>query len=452
MLQQPGDELSGTGIFIQMSLLMGEAFLIAALTLFLFRLRRTLGLGPLYLTIGAFQYLQLILAPTLFVRLGLGLLINPAAILFIATLLALLMVYIWEDADETRKLIYSILLANISVGLLSILFGLHLDSPGSVNVLDFPRELFFQNLRLLAVGTTALLCDVFLIILIFEAISRQIPRFLFLRLYLSLALVLTFDSVFFVVGGFSDHPGFSSLLVSGVLTKTVMSAPFALALTLYLRFVERPGTGIDQQASSVADVFQILTYRQRFEEAKRLSYMDPLTRLFNRGYFDMVLPSELDRSRRHGRPSSLLLLDLDHFKQINDKHGHQTGDQALCLLASELRSCVRTSDVACRLGGDEFAVILPDADHDDAIRLSRRVRCGIKKHLHATDSPLGADELTVTIGIASFPSEASTAEDLVRLADQRLYVGKRRSRNTMIAAGGEVRSLSFQTSQHGSQV
>jgi diguanylate cyclase (GGDEF)-like protein len=213
-----------------------------------------------------------------------------------------------------------------------------------------------------------------------------------------------------------------------------MSAVYALALVLYLRFVEHPGATIESHEGAVRDVFQALTYREKYERAQRLANNDSLTGLFNRRYFDSLLPNELERAKRYKRPTTLLVVDIDRFKQVNDEHGHQEGDRVLQLLGETLKDCIRSADVACRIGGEEFAVILPYASLSMGMEVGRRIRVLLASRCRAAESPLSVDRVTVTIGVASSPSETVIAEELLRLADQRLYKGKQSGRDQVVGA------------------
>jgi diguanylate cyclase (GGDEF)-like protein len=158
-----------------------------------------------------------------------------------------------------------------------------------------------------------------------------------------------------------------------------------------------------------------------YDELKTLqvnAVTDPLTGLYNRRLFGESFEKELNRSRRYGSQLGLVLLDLHRFKEVNDKHGHLRGDEVLRAAATTLKKALRTSDSAFRIGGDEFALLLPEADANQALALSRRIETVFAEILH----PL---QLTVSVsmdhGIATFPQDGEQADQLIRVADERLY-------------------------------
>jgi diguanylate cyclase (GGDEF)-like protein len=156
---------------------------------------------------------------------------------------------------------------------------------------------------------------------------------------------------------------------------------------------------------------------RRFEA---LSVTDDLTGLYNSRYLNQVLRRESKRAVRSGRPVSMLFLDLDGFKNVNDRHGHLSGSRALVEAAEVIQRCSRETDIVARFGGDEFAVVLPDTGSDGAMSMAERVRERISLHPFLASEGLTI-RLTASIGVATLPNMAGSAEELVRVSDAAMY-------------------------------
>lgn len=169
----------------------------------------------------------------------------------------------------------------------------------------------------------------------------------------------------------------------------------------------------------------LISYKKRLEEANAkledLAVTDPLTGLFNRRKFEETLNQEAARALRYG-PVSLLIIDLNYFKLVNDRYGHQAGDDALKAVAQVLQSCCRTTDTCARLGGDEFGVILPHSDPSAAAVVLDRIQQQIARTL----VPTGGDSfrISLSIGAATLPHDVTTAEQLIAAADTAMYQAK----------------------------
>ncbi|MDQ3981652.1 MAG: sensor domain-containing diguanylate cyclase, partial [Actinomycetota bacterium] len=158
------------------------------------------------------------------------------------------------------------------------------------------------------------------------------------------------------------------------------------------------------------------------QQVHRLAETDGLTGLANRRTFETTLERELSRAARSGEPVTLLMVDIDHFKSLNDKHGHQTGDEVLKLVADVLASACRDFDTAARYGGEEFAVILPSCSSAESLVVAERLRETITRIETVTS-------VTGSAGVATFPTHAGDPEALIKAADEALYESKRAGRN-----------------------
>jgi diguanylate cyclase (GGDEF)-like protein len=169
------------------------------------------------------------------------------------------------------------------------------------------------------------------------------------------------------------------------------------------------------------------------KRAEALSVTDDLTRLYNSRYLNQVLRRETKRAKRTGRPLSLLFIDLDGFKAINDMHGHLSGSRALVEAGAIIRSGARETDVVARFGGDEFALVLPDTGVGGAIAAAERVRDRIAGHGFLAGQGLNV-RLTASVGVATLPDMAQTADELVQAADAAMYQVKAVGKNGIQAA------------------
>jgi len=169
----------------------------------------------------------------------------------------------------------------------------------------------------------------------------------------------------------------------------------------------------------------ILVEVRLLQQKEESAYRDELTGLFNRRSFNQEVPREMERFRRFGQAFSLLMLDLDHFKDFNDAHGHSAGDQALRDVARILLDTARLYDRVVRYGGEEFAIILPQTTNGEACAVAERIRDALAQHnIYYAGQDLGP--ITVSIGLAGFPKDALDMAGLVQAADQALYLAKER--------------------------
>jgi diguanylate cyclase (GGDEF)-like protein len=417
---------------LQFGLLVLEATVMATLVLALFRVRSVLGLSPLYIVMGGFQYLEATLSVQ--VELWPGFVLYPgSSVMFTANLFAVLLVYLKEDATEARKLVYGLVLANAGLTLVSLLVSAHFVLPGGgVNgSAAIGAGEFVNNAKVATVGAALLLVDVIGIILVYELISRHVSSF-YLRIVSSLLIIVAFDNLLFVSVLTANTPGFWQAMINGMRAKTGATFFYATALWCYVRFIEP--RGVTAGEGDVADVFQLLTYRQKYELARRRMIHDTLTGLYNRLHFDEVVPQALAHARRYEEPLSLMIIDGDHFKSINDRFSHLEGDRVLTLMGDTLGAEVRAADIACRYGGDEFVILLPRTDAEDALALASRVQVRLRETCAFATPPYPWGTITVTVGVACYPADGDfeSVEELVRFADMRLYEGKRAGGNMVV--------------------
>jgi diguanylate cyclase (GGDEF)-like protein len=208
---------------------------------------------------------------------------------------------------------------------------------------------------------------------------------------------------------------------------------FALILILVAnRLVGRASTAIRRERENLEATVDARTRELREANARleTLAVTDGLTGVFNHRRFHEALGHEVMRSTRSRRPLSVLMIDVDHFKALNDAYGHPAGDAVLRGLAEALSHELRATDLLARYGGEEFAVLLPEAPQERALQVAERLRAAVEsKGLHGA---------TVSVGVATFPQDGESAALLLSVADGALYRAKHRGRNRVVAAGAEV--------------
>jgi diguanylate cyclase (GGDEF)-like protein len=172
------------------------------------------------------------------------------------------------------------------------------------------------------------------------------------------------------------------------------------------------------------------------DQLREQAYRDPLTGLYNRRYLDSTLERELSRCRREGQPLCLMLIDIDHFKRVNDTYGHQAGDEVLIHLASMLSAQARSADVVCRFGGEEFLLLLPNMPLSNALERAEQWRADFA----ATTVTFGEFRMqaTLSFGISTYSGHGTSAAELIRRADQALYRAKMEGRNRIVVFSADT--------------
>lgn len=171
----------------------------------------------------------------------------------------------------------------------------------------------------------------------------------------------------------------------------------------------------------------------RFAEVEDLAYLDDHTGLFNMRYLELVLEREVKSAQQTSAPFSLLFLDLDRFKSVNDTHGHMMGSKLLVEIGRVLKGCVRDDDVVARYGGDEYAIMLRTTDSGGALKVAERIRRTVEIHSFLIEDGLSVN-ITTCVGVASYPEHGVEKVDLLDMADRAMYRGKKSTRNVVYVA------------------
>ena len=214
----------------------------------------------------------------------------------------------------------------------------------------------------------------------------------------------------------------------GVMRLVVERCEFDLGYVL----VDAPERPLRSGRKLLRKLESYLAYAVLFEENRRLVYVDDLTSLYNQRYLPKVLEIEMARAEREEKNVSVLFLDVDYFKTVNDTRGHLVGSKLLVELAKLIRGSIRNYDYAFRYGGDEFVVVLPNTTSAQAKIVAERIRTRIERNDFLVYQK--HYKITVSVGVATFPEHAATPEQILHLADEAMYYGKRASRNVVYIA------------------
>jgi diguanylate cyclase (GGDEF)-like protein len=184
-----------------------------------------------------------------------------------------------------------------------------------------------------------------------------------------------------------------------------------------------------------ADLTAVAVENQRLLlRTRRLSETDGLTGVINHRHFVELLRQEVERSRRSGRPLSLVMIDIDDFKSINDTHGHPAGDAVLRHVAQVLAGLLRRTDVVARYGGEEFVAMLPEAGPEPAASTAETMRAEVERRACTSDTLERTLAVRISLGVASLPDDAGSVAELIAAADRGLYRAKREGKNRVCRA------------------
>jgi len=173
---------------------------------------------------------------------------------------------------------------------------------------------------------------------------------------------------------------------------------------------------------------------ERYHQAKERAFVDDVTGVYNARYLLTTADNEIQRAARYGNPLSVLFLDLDRFKTVNDRFGHLIGSETLRRLAELLAQCVRQVDTLARYGGDEFTILLVDTPHETALAVAERIRRAVAGHLFESGGGEGGFQLSISIGVATCPPHGSLGRELLDAADKAMYRAKSEGRNRICSA------------------
>ncbi|WP_275782474.1 GGDEF domain-containing protein [Pararhizobium gei] len=391
----------------------------------LLHLRHVLGLGVFVAALGVLHFIETYLAAVFYVQLPFGVISPGSAVLFAGKLMMILLLYVKEDAATVRQPIYGLLAGNFLTVGLGLILQMHQTVsavPGRNADLAFIDEMGWLMLW----GTLLLYIDSLLIILLYEKLGRWLRDHVILRILICGVVVLTFDQAGFYIALHAINGAPASVFWGGWIAKMGAALFYATAIGLYLKYLSHPVRSGPRPP--IADIFNTLTFRERYEDLLSKSGRDMLTGAHDRSRFEFEAPRVIRNAVAKGTVVSLLMIDADHFKSINDRFGHIEGDHVLKSISHAIQSALREGDHLFRYGGEEFVVLCEGLTHGDAMMRAEDLRLGVLTTVMTADH----STVTVSIGVASTPADGATTIDLLSQADKRLYEAKRRGRNCIV--------------------
>jgi diguanylate cyclase (GGDEF)-like protein len=394
-------------------------------------MRGRLGLAPLMIVVGALEGIKVyVLTGSLLELPGVGAVRLGSVVSYMNALAVVQVLYLRCGLAAARQLAWATVCVSVAMGLLNQLIALLLSRPGMLQPLPVDPVRLASSARIEIVGDLLLLAGLVGGVVLVNALLRAgLGRWI--SLFLTLLVIATLDNLLFIGLAFGPQAlGDFGVLGPALAGKALMALLLASLGSLYLR----GGSPASDTQLGGRDLLAGLSFRRRLADLEQQLQTDPLTGIFNRRYLDQTVPELLHMDQLRGLPTSLLLVDLDHFKRINDQHGHLVGDQALQHTAARLRACLRRNDVVLRYGGEEFVILLPCTSADEARRLGEQVLADLQAHpLQRLDGePL---PLSATMGLATSPADGEDLRGLLQTADRRLYEGKRAGRGRLISGG-----------------
>jgi diguanylate cyclase (GGDEF)-like protein len=406
-------------------LFLGEALVYVAVMIGLLHLRARLGLGVFVAALGVMHFIETYLAAVFYVQLPFGVISPGSAVLFSGKLMMILLLYVKEDAATVRQPIYGLLAGNFLTVALSLLLRQH-DTvaivPNRVADIAFIDEMGW----LMVWGTTLLYLDSIIIILLYERLGRWLRRFVTIRFLICGAAVLTFDQVGFYTALHFVNGAPADVFWGGWMAKMLAAPFYAIAIGFYLNASRHAFLAISDRP--LGDVFNDLTFRERYEDLLSRSGQDTLTGALDRGRFEIEGQQIMREATTNKAPVSLMLIDVDHFKGVNDQFGHIEGDRVLQKLVETVRAQLRPTDRLFRYGGEEFVVLCPRLAYAEALSRAEEIRLAVSTRVATSNG----HPVTVSIGLSSTLADGSGIHELLSEADIRLYAAKSGGRNRVV--------------------
>ncbi|SCW77791.1 diguanylate cyclase (GGDEF) domain-containing protein [Rhizobium mongolense subsp. loessense] len=417
---------------VNLGLIVVEAVGYFALMVSLLHFRHRLGLGVFMTALGVMHFMETYLAAVFYVSLPFGVASPGSSVFFAGKLMMILMLYLEEDASTVRQPIYGLFLGNLLTVAIAWVLQLHETveiSPGNAADFSFLKEIGW----LMVWGTALLYLDALGIILLYERLGHWMKRKVILRFMLCGFALLTFDQIGFfgALHYFLDVP--LAAFWDGWRAKMFAVCIYTALFAFYRLYIHR--NGVPAAARSLTDLFGDLTFRERYNDLLERTGRDILTGVYDRSRMEFEAPVMMREALRQGQFTTVIIIDADHFKDVNDNFGHLQGDQVLKSIAARLVMILRSADRVFRFGGEEFVAICPGTDHEEGLLVAERLRWTIATSVRTPD----ARPVTVSIGVATADEDGVSFMTVLSTADDRLYQAKKNGRNCVFGRTGLVK-------------
>ncbi len=391
-------------------------------------LRHRLGLAPLMLVMGALEGLKTYVLTGSAIDLpGVGTVRLGSVISYMNALTVVQVLYLRCGLGAARQLAWTLVCVAAALALLNPLAALLLSQPEALRPLPIDLLTLEASGRIEAVGNLLLLAGLLAGVVLVNTFQR-VGLGRWVSLLLTLWIIAGIDTLLFLGLAFGPMALQPGSLLPALLGKAATALLLATLAYAYLRGAQSSSENRASKRPRGLELLAALSFRGRLADMEQQLQTDPLTGVFNRRYLEQTAPELLHLDQLRGVPTSLVMLDLDHFKQINDAHGHLVGDQALRHAAQTLRAHLRRNDVVLRYGGEEFLLLLPCTGPEEARRIAEQLRQALR------DTPMPRDDgepllLRATLGLSSAPQDGDSLRVLLAKADERLLAGKRAGRD-----------------------
>lgn len=433
------------------AILIGEAILAYAMVLGLHALRHRVGLSPYYALLGAMTaIMSWVTDAGIKVDVGAVTFLVGSTVFYTSILLGVFVLYVFDGPRAARVAIGTVMGVSILVPLIAVVLNLQMELAGTSPLGYVPSP----TLRINTASVVATLMDLIFLAVAWEFQNKRLNRLHWgIRAFFTLLGVMWLDVLLFNTGAFFGTPDYLNIM-SGTFYSRLIVALFASPILLFymsrqnryqdrempsrpllailqeMHQKDRELTMAKQEIALCRQTEQDL--RQSERTLRRLAATDSLTGIANLRHFRQVATRELARARRHGRQLSMLMLDIDTFKSVNDRFGHSQGDEVLRAITSNGQRFFRRSDVFGRLGGEEFGVLLPETPVGRAWEVAERFRRIVEQtRFKANGSTFS---VTVSIGVAAW-EPGMDLDRLIARADQAMYRAKELGRNQVYSEG-----------------